>query len=261
MEQKKILWIVAALGIFLLVIFLGTLIIYSPQKAYSAPIPVTPAVNSDTWVNTHQNAAQATTPTQNQPVVNGTTVPLNENQNDTINTTQDNLVQSGDVTVISQGTTTVLAHEGVTTIDLTQLQDTKTVENIAKAEPAVRPITTRTPSSSQEAPAETKKEVQPVATVTPTVAAPKAPTNQYWVQAASYVSRQNADNARNALLKQKIPAEVFTHTGDEGVQYYRVRVGPYTTKSEAEYWNALIKTVDNFADAKSYVTNTAKPAQ
>ena len=42
--------------------------------------------------------------------------------------------------------------------------------------------------------------------------------------------------------------------------FYRVRVGPYTTKSEAEYWRTRINKIDEFAKAESYVTSTTKTA-
>ncbi len=258
MEQKKILWIVAALGIFLLVIFLGTLIIYSPQQ--TMPMNSIANMGTDTWVNTSQ-VGQTPPPQQ---------IPMDQNQAqnsqeqsqtlpDTIS--QDGIVQSGDLTVISQGSTTVYAQEGITTIDLTQSQEA--APTTITAEPAVRPVATRVPGEAKAAVVESK-----APTVSTTQSAPKAvvpaeqkkPTNQYWVQAASFVSKPNAEKARSELVKQKIPADVFTHL-DGGITYYRVRVGPYTTKSEAEYWNSLIKTIDDFADTKSYVTNTSVPAQ
>ncbi len=256
MEQKKILWIVAALGIFLLVIFLGTLLIYSPQQQ-TVPVIMTADSNNNTWIN--QDAFVATT---DEPEVQETKTEEVIPQ-DVQEAPQDKLVQTGDVTVISQGKTTVYSQDGITTIDLTKLSTSNEVAETV-TEPAVRPVATRVPSSTP-APTpkvEEKKEVVPTVKPTaPKVTTPPKPVDQYWVQAASFVSKANADKARLALIDQKIPAEVFTHSDDDGVTFYRVRVGPYTTKSEAEYWNSLIQTVGNFADAKSYVTNTAKPAR
>ncbi len=249
MEQKKILWIIAALGIFLLVIFLGTLILYSPQQTSTQPIIMATDTNNNTWVN--PNASIVPETSQNQV----------QGEQDL---TQDKLVQTGDVTVISQGQTTVYSQDGITTIDLTALPKEEPATALTQIEPAVKPVATRLPASTATTTAETVKKQDPAPKSEPAVvkpAAPVKPVDQYWVQAASFVSKANADKARTALVSQKIPAEVFTHTDNDGVTFYRVRVGPYTTKSEAEYWNSLIKTVDNFTDAKSYVTNSAKPAQ
>ena len=89
-----------------------------------------------------------------------------------------------------------------------------------------------------------------------TAAAKKAP-DSFWVQAAAYTSKRNADEARSTLESNKIPSEVFTFTDSNGKTFYRVRVGPYVTKSEAEYWQTRIGMIDKFASAKSVIVNTA----
>lgn len=86
--------------------------------------------------------------------------------------------------------------------------------------------------------------------------AKKAPvlSSKYWVQAASFTSKKSADNARATLDDNKIPAEVFTYKDNKDKLFYRVRVGPYTTKSEAEYWKTRVCKIDLFKDTQSYVT-------
>ena len=86
--------------------------------------------------------------------------------------------------------------------------------------------------------------------------AKKAP-DSFWVQAAAYTSKRNADEARSTLESNKIPSEVFTFTDSNGKTFYRVRVGPYVTKSEAEYWQTRIGMIDKFASSKSVIVNTA----
>ncbi len=257
MEQKKVLWIVAALGIFLLVIFLGTLIIYSPQQQPQMVGTETSLVQNDAWINP-----------QNVPLTpqdNGENKETKIDDVDIVDsemlTNTGELIQTGDVTVISQGKTTVYSQDGITTIDLTAAQKESETGNNKQDEPTVRPIATRVPSSNAKEPEVTR---QPSTASTQPAAAKKivtpAPVEQYWVQAASFVSKSNADNARATLITQKIPAEVFTYADEDGVTFYRVRVGPYTTKSEAEYWNSYIQSIDTFMDTKSYVTNSKKPA-
>lgn len=86
------------------------------------------------------------------------------------------------------------------------------------------------------------------------------PADSYWVQVAAYTTKKNADEAREILDQAKLPAEVFTHTDSKGTLYYRVRVGPYTTTSEADYWLSKITAIQNFKTAKPYITNTSAPA-
>ena len=83
---------------------------------------------------------------------------------------------------------------------------------------------------------------------------------KYWVQLGSYTVKNNADEVRSALDEEKIPSEIFTHE-DGSKLYYRVRVGPYSTKSEAEYWQKRILTIPQFKTAKPYITNSSGKKQ
>lgn len=81
--------------------------------------------------------------------------------------------------------------------------------------------------------------------------------DRFWVQAASYSAKKNADEARSVLEQKKIQCEVFTFTDAKGTLYYRVRVGPYTTRKEAEYWKKKIDEIPLFSKNGSFVTNSS----
>lgn len=81
--------------------------------------------------------------------------------------------------------------------------------------------------------------------------------DRFWVQAASYSAKKNADEARSVLEQKKIQCEVFTFTDAKGTLYYRVRVGPYTTRKEAEYWKKKIDEISLFSKNGSFVTNSS----
>ena len=130
--------------------------------------------------------------------------------------------------------------------------------SVAKA-PAVKPATTSTAKPAAKSTAST------TAKKTTTVAKAAAPAqtklaDKFWVQAASYASKKSADEARSALESNKIPSEVFTYTDAKGKVFYRVRVGPYTTSSEAEYWKTQVAKIDRFADSQSYIVNSSAKA-
>ena len=80
------------------------------------------------------------------------------------------------------------------------------------------------------------------------------------MQVASYSTKKNADDARATLESNKIPSEVFTYTDAKGKVFYRVRIGSYTTSSEAEYWKTQVAKIDQFANAQSYVVNSSAKA-
>lgn len=82
--------------------------------------------------------------------------------------------------------------------------------------------------------------------------ASKTPQSLFWVQVGAYSSKKNADSARAVLEENKIPVEVFTDS-----KYFKVRVGPYQTKSEASYWQKMISEIGKFADSKTLIINSA----
>jgi DedD protein len=67
--------------------------------------------------------------------------------------------------------------------------------------------------------------------------------NAYWVQTGSFPSRTQADKAREILAARGLTAVI--ENGDvKGETWYRVRVGPYTSQNEADYWLSLIKSIN-----------------
>ena len=110
-------------------------------------------------------------------------------------------------------------------------------------------------SKSGTAPAQTKTAASGSSTTKTAI----LPAAHYWVQVASYSTKDNADEARNILDAKDLPCEVFTFTKDSKL-YYRVRVGPYKTESEAERWKKSIDAIDLFKTAQSYVVDSSARA-
>jgi len=123
----------------------------------------------------------------------------------------------------------------------------KRFETMPKVEPRKPQVTKTEAKTSSDTKAKTKTEAKPLP--------PK-----YWVQLGSYTVKNNADEVRSALDEEKIPSEIFTHE-DGSKLYYRVRVGPYSTKSEAEYWQKRILTIPQFKSIKPYITNSSGKKQ
>lgn len=319
MEQKKTLWIVAATGIFLLVVVGAALILYSPSLNQSSGAKsglqagfdpttgwisstkqgATPVPESSLSFNTETSAPNETAALTPSPF---TSIDNNSESQKTAQNS-DNALHADKLTVIADNTT-VYSNE-TTTIDLNSLKATPNNGNgiIAKNEMTANQINTNRqtePKTSYEEPvaenyytpapvtkaAPEKQAPKSTATATAKATpkstakassstavakapAPKASTakkvaaaakktpDSFWVQAAAYTSKRNADEARTTLESNKIPSEVFTFTDSNGKTFYRVRVGPYITKSEAEYWQTRIAMIDKFASAKSVIVNTS----
>jgi cell division septation protein DedD len=75
--------------------------------------------------------------------------------------------------------------------------------------------------------------------------------NEYWIQVASVSSISRAEEVRDQLQAKGIPA-VITSKVLETDTYYRVRIGPYTNKAEAEKFLDWIKKLEGFGE--SYIS-------
>ena len=309
MEQRRILWIVAAVGLFLLVVVGFALILYSPNKNQDPIITQNQSTN-DIWASTqnaipidpnYQTPNLQGTPLENIVALNGTQIQqgltsqldnptqsgmVQQNQSQEIQTQpylaqpvangnnvlpSDSMALVGkqvqDVTVISGNTKVITS--GSTTIDLTGLTVNSTSQPVVtqntntntQTENTVVPASTKTTSTtSAKASTKTTSTTKASSTKTTAKVSSTAKTEtlapKYWIQAGSYSSKKNAEEARSALSAEKIASEIFTYTDANGTLFYRVRIGPYTTKSEAEYWQSKIAKIDTFASSSSYITST-----
>ena len=300
MEQKRTLWIIAAVGIFLLVVIGAALILYSPAAHSTQTVAaITPVKRpaSSSWISAPETpsgqqqtaAGQAVPDTETQPVPAVQAVPSDSAADGTIPP----VTHVNDMTVIAKNTTVyglekkyqsgnTQSEDGSTTIDLNTLKTAPTVsqtvvpenETSAKAMETVRQAANTLPETqSVETPvkrtAKSKTSVSKRDTASKksagqeiTQPAPvknvkkQTSVTQFWVQAAAFTSKRTADDARATLDNNKIPADVFTYKDNKGRIFYRVRIGPYTTKSEAEYWRTRIVVIPEFAKNESYVTST-----
>ena len=292
MEQRKTLWIIAAVSVFLLVV-LGVALIFSQSSSRTIQttsiIPVEKNNYSDGWsspANTQQNPVKTEETIENSSdsvqvkdmfVVSenttifdlnqdGTTIDLNtlksqyvsENATVPVTTTT---VENKDVVVKNEATeyyvgTTEPKKESAAVAEKTEkatsVKQTETKDSTpAKTTTTKTTTTAKTSSTTTKTTSSTTASTKPAASTTT-----EKPVTRYWVQVASYTNKKTAENSRAILSDSKINSDIYTYQDENGKLYYRVRVGPYTTKSEAEYWMAKIAQISDFSKAGSYVTVT-----
>lgn len=297
MEQKKTLWIVAASGVFLLVV-VGAALLLSLQKNGSSQNNFNP---SDGWISSAKAPDVTFTPgispqnqTANPPAdysFEGVS-PLEgaKSEISPVQTETNAPIKANNVTVIADNTL-VYGSSTTTTIDLNALKsnpaasaavtpknsytaeqmNTGTTENVQSSvnensktvsadkkteekyySPA--PVAKQTtPKKETVKPAVSATKSTAKKTVKPAATAAQTKPSSFWIQVGSYEAKKSADEARTILENNKIQNEVFTYTDAKGKLFYRVRVGPYTTKSEAEYWKNKISELREFEKAQSYV--------
>ena len=292
MEQKRTLWIIAAVGIFLLVVLGAALILYAPssrgRKTVAATAPVDRPVQTTGWTTASSQNTPADAPVQDSvPAETPTAAADKAASAETGAVSPSGVTKVGDLTVISENTTvyglerkypeTAQAEsDGSTMIDLNTLKSApaaeavtpqnetsaKAIETVKAARPV--PVEDETPvqvknvkkSSSAVITATTPKTASSKKTASAKKPAAKSAAVQYWVQAASFTSKKSADDARAVLDDSRIAADVFTYKDSHGKLFYRVRIGPYMTQSEAEYWRTRIVQIDEFSKTQSYITKT-----
>jgi DedD protein len=71
----------------------------------------------------------------------------------------------------------------------------------------------------------------------------------FWVQTGSFAAKVRADGVKETLSSKGITA-IIENRDVEGRTFYRVRVGPYTSRNEADYWLSLIKSINGFEDSQ-----------
>ncbi len=289
MEQKRTLWIVAAVGVFLLVVLGAALILYTPQSKPATTIANSRGMNNGTasngWISLAPSAPVQDSNPNEQIEKENSDFTLEDNQNsskaefrtDEVNiytekanvySEKTDLNKLGENAAVSAGNSTVSSSEQKntpTTIDLTESSKPNVAQN---TKPAVSNVAAKTPAKEKPVQPKTVVKVEQKNTAKTvkteakkTVAAKPAAKEpeiiQYWVQVTALTSRKAADEARNKLDENQITADVFTYTDNKKQLFYRVRVGPYTTKSEAEYWRTKISKIDMFQNTSSYITSTS----
>jgi DedD protein len=80
---------------------------------------------------------------------------------------------------------------------------------------------------------------------TPSASAAGSPPDNFWVQTGSFSTVARAEAAKDTLASRGI-ISLIENRNIEGKDFFRVRVGPYTSQKEADYWQKLIKEFKGF---------------
>lgn len=267
MEQKKILWIVTASGIFLAVVFLFALIICKPS---SSNIPVVASIAPIERPKISQENSTEIAPVEisktdieslevlEEPQEEYNPITKNEDGTITIDFNQISITENVS-SVTPKNQTTAVAMENKKQVNssdtiYTGIPAKKTSAELEAEKQASYLNATDTKKSKTVTNYSSSKTSSSASSNMESEKSIYVETTKYWIQCAAYTSKKTADNARSKLDENRIPAEVFTYKDSKNNLFYRVRVGPYTTKSEAEYWKNRISQLDDFKATQSYIT-------
>lgn len=250
MEKKKILWVTVIVCVFFLIVFGTVYFLTAPSKNANSgnqtATAITPAaqlvgnanpsatvtnpVDPDAWVKEPEKAPTIDAPLQNP---------------------------SGNINLtIVNGDNATAQYTAVDVSGLTKPIVNDTTANEVKVTEAAKTATTGTAAvapKQEEAKVAAQTTAKPATVAKPAVApaAKEITVTEYWIQTGSFSSRTNAEKARDSLKTRYLNAEIFTRDS-AGKTSYRVRVGPYKSKAEANYWLGTVTEIKEFEG--SYVS-------
>lgn len=237
MEQQKILWIMLAVAVLIMAVLGGAFFIFSPV---GDPVTVSKTESDDPLSDRFDPVEWARSGEEYPGVTESEVDPSSDSTDFVI------YGEAGSSNeVFSRDTDKVLQQEEAVTV-------------------AVAPVIPKPIKKVTPAPVAPKKSVTVVPKKSVTVAKPKstprskpkpAPVtkivNEYWIQTAAPASLVGAEQAKKVLSDKGFPSTIQTTTID-GKIFYRVRVGAYLTKKEAEKFLEWIKEMKGFEE--SYIS-------
>lgn len=280
MDQKKTLWIIAAVGAFLLFVLGAAFIMYPKAPKVAQTITTNTLTESknlstsskieqedDGWTKENVEipndltVKDLTVFSENANVYgfdtvkngDGETLDLNSLKNQIENSNENSNQKTNQITVVIKDETSknIVAENNVSSnIEYVEKVPEKTIKTETSAKPKNVIKNNESTNNVKKVTSTTTKEK------TKTVEKVVSTKTQFWVQVGSYSNKKTAESARSSLDENKISSDIFTYEDSKGKLFYRVRVGPYTTKSEAEYWRSKIIKIDAFSKAESYITST-----
>jgi DedD protein len=242
MEQKKLLFVAISVGVFLVIVIGAGILVFAPQAQAAGTNPILPGAAVSSY----------TTPT----VPSG---PLRqpEASADTADTPADKpasvdaagLLQNGVQGLQTPPEDAQAAENGLVTVTI----DPKPAAGVPAAEPQGRAVPAVQAKPKAAAP------VKPAPK--PAAAAPAAPAvktyNNYWVQAGSFSAKGRAEDVKETLAAKGITS-IIENRDINGATYFRVRIGPYTSQNEADYWLSLVKSINGFEDSQVWQSSSVR---
>lgn len=248
---KKGLWIALAISIFVLIVFGAALFIFAPSKsAQATPLDLSgkaeaKAENPSDYLQGEPGVTSDLT--VSPPVSESSTAPSATGQTTTTNSSGDIIILYGDNTKANQTSSSPSQSQTATTQPISQpAQSAKTTQTVVTP-PTVtspKPITTSTPQEQATEKAAAKPKVKPAPT--------SATSGGYFIQAGSFRTKSTADSLLSDLQKKNFQGKVSVKDID-GVSYYQVKVGPFSTRDEAKQSLKAVLAVPGVS-AQAFIT-------
>jgi cell division protein FtsN len=247
MERNRVLWVIFSISLFLVVVLAGGLYLLKPAAGPDAEM-----TKGQTSTPRGFDAFEYVRGKSDLPAVEQEPEDAEE---------MVIIVGERDETPGGQGEGAVEPPEKAVPPVLDSRGSAATVPAAPATRPSSAPSTTRPAATASRPQPEARTPVARVPEArTPAARAPSsAPAPQrrevsvteYWIQAGSYTSPSRAQEIASVLEERGLVSKITTRTLS-GQTYYRVRIGPYVSKGEAEKFLEWVKAVKGFES--SYIS-------
>jgi len=244
MEKKKLLLVAVSVGVVLLIILIIPLLIISPRKDFGT------SLSEQTAVIESPNLSQGwESLRESDPVDEVAIIPANPPRT----------VEQSNVTTITIPAPRTAAVPDVPVSSARQASRAKPVQAAESPKEVKQQSVAVKPAASQPAaakPVAAKPADKPVADKSAAEKPKSSKTydsSNFWIQTGAFTSIKYAEGAKDHLESRGIKS-IIEDPVINGKTWYRVRVGPYTTRDEANYWLALVKSIDGFAASQVWET-------
>jgi len=238
MEKKKLLLVAISVGIFLVITIGAAILIFTPKN-------ITPPSSALTMRPVSGTATQGTEETGNANNAAPDPVDLVRNNSEVPGLKpypEGAIPEESDYYVGGSGTRTVITVPKPSTAA------------VPDAPPAGRAVSAP-PVQATPVPVSVKPAPQPVV-AKPAVQQTKV-YNDFWVQTGAFSTIARAEGVKEALSSKGITSIIENREVD-GTPLFRVRVGPYTSQNEANFWLSLIKSINGFEDSQVRQTQSRR---
>ena len=256
-EKKKLLLVAVSVGVFLVIIISAAILIFTPTRAGPGP-------------------AMASS----RPIAAGTGSAALDNRPASLDASE-MLRNADDLRGIQNPPAASVVQETALSVNGEKPPEAISPEQIEGSPSTVVTITVPKPTTAAvpDAPVEVPRAAaRPAASAKPAAAVSAKPAipaakpavsssarpvtaqikhNDFWVQTGAFTARVRAEGVKETLASKGITS-IIENRDLNGTTWYRVRVGPYTSETEANYWLALVKSIDGFADSQVRQSTSAR---
>ena len=282
MEKKKLLLVAISVGIFLVIAIGAAILVFTPRSP-AASGGAEPRRGEDTLVDAApsvpgsqtENAVPSATGALAQQGNNGTTqsAPLdavdmvrNPQEVPGLKSAPEGAIRQNNDFYVTGTAQSASGRNSDTVISVPKpstaaVPDTPTAGRAASdprvTQAAPKPAATTPAPAPAAAPKPAAQAAQAASASAKNTAVQTRVYDDYWVQTGAFSTVATAEVVKDSLATKGIKS-IIENRDVDGKTLFRVRVGPYTSKNEADYWLSLIKSIGGFEDSQIRLTQSRR---